>query len=226
MMRAPRPDAERLPGGRGLAWRVGDLVYKPLDFAPEVLAWQAETLAAVDTNEVRVAAPRLVDGWVVTPFLEGRHEPGRWLEIIEAGRRFHAALPDVRPPYVDDPWARADRVAWQEAPYPAVDDLLAALEPVAETPALIHGDLTGNVLFHDTLPPAIIDFAPYYRPPTYADAIVVADALCWEGAASSLAGAVPKQFLLRALIYRGVTSLEFGRDGGVELELARTIAAR
>ena len=225
-MRPPSPEAMPLPGGRGRSWRVGDLVYKPLDFAPEVIAWQARVLAAVDTSEVRVAPPRLVDGWVVTPFLEGRHEPGRWQDVIEAGRRFHAALPDVRPPHVDDPWARADRVAWQEAPYPPVDDLLARLEPVDERPALVHGDLTGNVLFHETLPPAIIDFAPYYRPPTFAAAVVVADAVCWEGAPPSLIDLVPTQFLLRALIYRGVTQLEFGRDGDVELSLARTIAAR
>jgi hypothetical protein len=225
-MRAPAPDAQQLPGGRGLSWRVGDLVYKPLDFAPEVVMWQSEILARVDTSEIRVAPPRLADGWLVTPFLEGRHEPARWLDVIEAGRRFHAALPDVEPPHVDDPWARGDRVAWQELPYPAIGDLLSALEPVGEPPALVHGDLTGNVLFHETLPPAVIDFAPYYRPPTYAAAIVVADALCWEGAPPSLADAVPKQFLLRALIYRGVTSLEFGRDGRVELELARRIAAR
>jgi len=29
---------------------------------------------------------------------------------------------------------------------------------------LIHSDLGGNVLFHDQLPPAIIDFSAYWRP--------------------------------------------------------------
>ena len=225
-MRPPAPDAVPLPGGRGTSWRVGDLVYKPLDFAPEVIAWQAKALAMVETTALRVAPPRVVDGWVVTPYLEGRHEPGRWLDVIDAGRRLHAALPDIRPPRVETHWATGDRVAWGELPYPAVDDLLAALEPIDEPPALIHGDLTGNVLFHETLPPAVIDLAPYYRPPTYADAIVVADAVCWEGAPESLLDAVPAQFLLRALIYRGVTSLEFGHGGDIELGLARTIAAQ
>jgi hypothetical protein len=216
---------QALAGGRGKAWRVGDVVFKPLDFDPAVIAWQAEVLAAADPTDVRIAVPRLVDGLIATPYLEGRHEPGRWLDIIEVGRRFHAALPDARPPEVDNPWATGDRVAWGELPYPAVGDLLALLEPVDERPALMHGDLTGNVLFHDSLPPAVIDFAPYYRPPTYAAAIVVADALCWEDAPAELAVAVPPQFLLRALIYRGVTSIEFGRDGSVELDLARRIAA-
>ena len=90
----------------------------------------------------------------------------------------------------------------------------------------MHGDLTGNVLFHESLPPAIIDFAPHYRPPEFASAIVVADALCWEGAPPELAALVDRGYLLRALIYRGVTSIEFGGDGRVELDLARTIATR
>jgi hypothetical protein len=50
---------------------------------------------------------------------------------------------------------------------------------------LIHGDLTGNVLFHDELPPAIIDFTPYWRPLEFQSAVVVADALVWEGAPPS-----------------------------------------
>ena len=89
----------------------------------------------------------------------------------------------------------------------------------------MHGDLTGNVLFHESLPPAIIDFAPYYRPPQYASAIVVADALCWEEAPADLAGAVDRQYLLRALIYRAVTSFEFGGDAVRELEVAFSLAA-
>jgi hypothetical protein len=151
-MRPPAPNAVPLPGGRGTSWRVGDLVYKPLDFAPEVIEWQAGTLTMVETTAVRVAPPRVVDGWVVTPYLEGRQEPGRWLDVIEAGRRLHAALPHARPPRVENHWVTGDRVAWGELPYPTVDDLLAALEPIDESPALIHGDLTGNVLFHETLP--------------------------------------------------------------------------
>ncbi len=31
-------------------------------------------------------------------------------------------------------------------------------------PQLVHGDLTGNLLFHTSLPPAVIDLSPYWRP--------------------------------------------------------------
>jgi len=58
--------------------------------------------------------------------------------------------------------------------------LAAALEPVEARSQLIHGDLTGNVLFAEHLPPAIIDLSPYWRPTSFASAIVIADALVWE----------------------------------------------
>jgi hypothetical protein len=215
-------DPEPLAGGTGRAWRVGDLVLKPLDAD---VAWQHDVLAGVEEDGFRVERPRpeIVDGWTAWTYLEGRHERGRWREIIAAGERLHAALPDVRAPHVDNPWATGDRAAWGELPYPAVTDLLDALQPVDDAPQLLHGDLTGNVLFHETLPPAIIDFAPYYRPAQYASAIVVADAMCWESAPRELAHAVDRRYLVRALIYRAVASIELGGDGARELELARTL---
>ena len=65
---------------------------------------------------------------------------------------------------------------------PAGERLHAALRPVTAPSQLIHGDLSGNVLFHAELPSAIIDFAACWRPVAFVSAIVVADALVWEGA--------------------------------------------
>ena len=66
------------------------------------------------------------------------------------------------------------------------------------------------MLFAEGLPPAIIDLSLFWRPPAYASAIVVADALVWEGAGEDLLGSMAhiddwEQFLLRALIFRAVT---------------------
>jgi hypothetical protein len=226
-------EPELLAGGTGRSWRVGDLVLKPLDCAAREIPWQAELFVAIEENGFRVARPRpeVIEGWTAWTWLAGRHEPGRWLDIIAAGKRFHAALADIpRPDHIIDtrmnPWEVGDRVAWGERPYDGFAELQAALRRVDDPPHLIHGDLTGNVLFHDLLPPAVIDVAPYFRPPEYAYAIVVSDALCWENAPAALADAVDPQYLLRAAIYRAVTSIEFGvaREAVPELALARRIA--
>jgi uncharacterized protein (TIGR02569 family) len=210
---------------------VGSLVLKPLDHPAGEIAWQAEMLASVEEDGFRVARmrPEIVDGWIASDYVAGSHEPGRWREIIAVGERLHAALahaprPDAILDLRTDPWSNGDRVAWGELPFPELDDVLAVLEPIDAESQLIHGDLTGNVLFHDELPPAIIDFAPSWRPPEFASAVVVADALCWEGAPEEVAGAVGRQYLLRALIYRAVTSRVFGAERIPEIELARRIA--
>ena len=88
----------------------------------------------------------------------------------------------------------------------------------ARRPQAIHGDLTGNVLFADPLPPAVIDLAVYWRPAAYARAIVVADALAWEGAtpddlAAATSGEGFGQFLARALLFRMVTDWLANTEG-------------
>ena len=218
------PPAVRLDGGRGTSWRVEHLVLKPLDMSEQELRWQAAVIPALPRRGFRMPSPRpaldgslIVHGWCAWDAVSGRHEEGRWPDIIVAGERLHESLRSVgRPDFLglrSDPWAVADRVAWGEAdpsPFSSVkhvDRLVCALRPVSEASQIIHGDLTGNVLFDDGHDPAIIDFSPYWRPPQFASAIVVTDALMWEGANDSLLEAVAHvpsfgQYFVRALIFR------------------------
>ncbi len=223
-----------LEGGQGSSWRAGNAVLKLLDLSEEALAWQAEVFASISCDGFRVSHPLraedgslVVDGWCAWEAVEGRHKERRWAEIIAVGGRFHAALAEVpRPEFIalrTDPWAIGDYVAWGDVP---VSDfahvkhltrLASALKPVAARSQLIHGDLTGNVLFDDRLPPAVIDLAPYWRSTAFASAIVVADALVWEGAEEDILDAVTHiadfdQYLLRALVYRAVTDRLFRLD--------------
>jgi uncharacterized protein (TIGR02569 family) len=220
-------DVVPLAGGQGSSWHVGGLVLKPSDLAEDELLWQEEVLGAVRCDGFRVARPvrarggsLIADGWSAWEHVAGRHEARRWAEIIAVGVRFHRALARApRPGFIarrTDPWAIGDRVAWGELSpdqflhVKHVAKLVAALRPVDAPEQLIHGDLTGNVLFAQGLPPAVIDFSPYWRPTTFASAVVVADALVWEGADEQLIREVGPteqfaQFLLRALIYRVVT---------------------
>jgi uncharacterized protein (TIGR02569 family) len=229
------------PGGRGRAWRVGDIVVKSADLTPDELAWQAEVLPTVEVPDVRLSFPQravggelVVDGWTAWSYLPGDHREGRWLDIIDVGDRFHRAISGLdRPSFMatrTDPWSIGDRVAWGEAPIgryrdaPHVARLAARLAPVQAQSQLIHGDLTGNVLFADESPPAVIDLSLYWRPTAFATAIVVADALVWEGADESLLGVAAdrdgfNQMLPRALLFRIVAAAEGGFEGdGSEIE--------
>lgn len=221
-----------LSGGQGTAWQVGDLILKPADIDETELRWQAETLSGISQHEVRVSYPLksldgtyTVQGWSAQRQLLGKHQQERWLDIIAAGQAFHEAVSEVpRPDFLDNrksPWTQANQIAWGEAsfsPYLAVEDIAALsshLKPVDLPSQLIHGDLTGNILFATDLPPAIIDFSPYWRPKEYATAIVVADALVWHQAepkqfANALRQPEFPQLLLRALLFRRVTDEIFG----------------
>jgi uncharacterized protein (TIGR02569 family) len=225
-----------LEGGQGSSWRVGGVVFKPLalDLDEESLAWQAEVFAATAGEGFRISLPLraesgafTVEGWCASEAVDGRHEERRWAEIIAVGERFHAALAGVpRPEFFahrTDPWSVADRVAWGEVSagefmhVKHLPRMVSALKPISAPSQLVHGDLGSNVLFDDQLPPAVIDFSPRWRPPAFASAIVVADALVWEGADESVLDAVAhienfSQYLVRALIFRAVTDRLFRLD--------------
>jgi uncharacterized protein (TIGR02569 family) len=223
-------EPRRLSGGQQRAWRVGDLVLKPQDQSLDALSWQAEHVPGVAARTpLRVETPvatRLgalaVHGWTAWMFLEGTPASGRWRDIIAVGEQLHESLRGLgRPAFLaarTDRWAVADRYAWGEldaetlGPTDEMRRLIAlARPPQATADQLVHGDLTGNVLFHPTLPPAVIDLAAYWRPTAFASAIVVADALVWEGAGPDLAYAVAAdrpdvgRMVARALLFRMVT---------------------
>ena len=218
-----------MSGGRWTSWRVGSIVLKPLDVPSAELEWQARVLSTVDPQGVRLVLPLrsaqgdfAVEGWVATPFVKGVHEPGRWLDILAVWRRLGTALADLaRPAFLDDRTsarAIADAVAWGERAddeikgHPHIEALLDLRRPIAGSPQVIHGDLAGNVLFAKGMAPAVIDFAAYWRPAAYASAIIVADAIVWEGApdalVASLAGGEDAgQYLVRALVFRAIVEV-------------------
>jgi uncharacterized protein (TIGR02569 family) len=256
---AVRGDPQPLEGGENISWLVGDTVLKRVDVPEPQLEWQASLFVGLkDDAAFRVpcavrseSGSLVVDGWYAMTYLPGRHERGRWVDIVLAGEAFHQAVASVpRPTFIDtreDPWAIGDRVAWGELAIGSVPEtkhlrrLTDHLRAIDSPSQLIHGDLTGNVLFDDVLPPAILDLSPYFRPPTFASAIVVADALVWEGADASLLEEVARdanfpQYLLRACIYRAVTDRLFLLDQplrpdaddpylpAIELAISATIA--
>jgi uncharacterized protein (TIGR02569 family) len=141
--------------------------------------------------------------------------------VVGAGEAFHraiAALP--RPSFLDqrdDPWTYGDRLAFGEAvppgstaPSALIAPLLEACREISSPSQVVHGDLLGNVLFAEGLPPAIIDWPAYWRPPAWAAAVAVTDAMVWHEAPPAVLDRwshLPEwgQMLVRALLYRLAT---------------------
>ncbi|MCD0446833.1 hypothetical protein LO763_24755 [Glycomyces sp. A-F 0318] len=225
----PRP----LDGGQGRTWLAGATVLKPVDLAVES-RWRASVLDALpETDRLRIARPVRAasgdwvhGGWEASRHAAGRTDPTRWDEALEVGDAFCEALAAVpKPSFLDERdnrWTRADRAAWDlaaSADEPLLDRLMRARTPVAADSQLVHGDLLGNLLYEPGLPPAVIDWAPYWRPAAWAAAVTVVDALCWHGADAALVERGSRreqwpQLLLRALLFRMATDREAVREGG------------
>lgn len=230
-------EPQLLDGGQGETWRAGAVVLKPAGFEDEV-RWRASILDELpDTDSVRIARPVralsgdwLHEGWEAWHHLAGRTDPRRWDEAIDAGAAFHELLAAApRPVFLDSRdnwWSRGDRASWDlnaVADVPVLGRLMEARVPVSIREQLVHGDLLGNVMYEPGLPPAIIDWAPYWRPTSWAAAVAAIDALCWHGADEKLIEswdhlAEWPQMLLRALLYRMITDLEVARSRGQDWE--------
>ncbi|WP_406832056.1 aminoglycoside phosphotransferase [Pedococcus sp. KACC 23699] len=182
------------------------------DWLSPVLARQAVALDLEPARAVRIAMPipAREGSWVVDGWAASRYEPDTTactdLDVLVAtGRLLHARLAVAvpqRPAGLDtrtDRWAEADRLVWGP-----IDALAAAVarqgsgvadgwvaelrslagtgSPPARSEQLVHGDLAGNVLLDATGTPVVIDLAPYWRSPLWAEAVCVLDAVTWHGA--------------------------------------------
>lgn len=192
----------RMSSGQGVTFRVGESVLKPVHNEVEAI-WVIEILSGLEERGFRVPqyltaadGDVLVDGWMAYEFLPGTMLEGHWAAKRDALERFHGALKGIPPPPFfanrDDPWALADFMAWGELPItcherlkPAVEQLVSCLKPIRVTNQIIQGD-PSNILFEEGLPPAIIDFCPYWRPSAFALAVLVVDDLVWKGAEPSI----------------------------------------
>ncbi|KAK5656688.1 hypothetical protein OQA88_4234 [Cercophora sp. LCS_1] len=159
---------------------------------------------AVPLPSRRAPTTFVVNDWTASTFLPGAVSLSDFPQLFSAVRAFHA---DVGTRVTSKPSAiadrafnrfdEADRVTWDEKPLASVaklhTDMLTQLQPILtrlrasmrplayDDPLLacqlVHMDLLGNVLFDEHKPPGLIDLTFYWRPATYAEAVVVADGL-------------------------------------------------
>ncbi|KAF5019724.1 hypothetical protein F66182_8267 [Fusarium sp. NRRL 66182] len=144
----------------------------------------------------------IYQGWTAWTFVSGEAAPkGKFEIILKTCRAFTAHLGKLhceKPEFLStrqNRFTEADLVTWEEKTLDEVDkistDILSRIQPTLQQLValrkplqnvknqLIHGDLTGNILFDPMLPPGIIDITLYWRPAEYAEAIIVADGLMW-----------------------------------------------
>lgn len=193
-------DIVKLQGGQKTTYRSGGIVLKPSE-GMAVTNEIAEIFEHLPRSmEVRIPRPiRAQDGsWIVNgyaawEFLEGVHGRGNYSAKLEASLAFHRLFEFLpQPSFLENPrdsWSAADKVVWQGGPYEydarfraLIDRILPHLQPLNLKRQLTHGDLSGNFLLHHNSPPAIIDFSPAWAPNGFAEGIMLADAITWEGA--------------------------------------------
>ncbi|WAO97193.1 Hypothetical protein NCS54_01490700 [Fusarium falciforme] len=229
-------------GGRGLCLRAGDTILKSSDDDEESewVGTFCESITAPESSEYRTPRPIrsehgfVYKGWTAWTFLPGKWEPN-FEAILKACHSFHADVAKLgleKPDFLAtrrNRWTEADLVTWEEKTLNEVADvnaeILSIIQPILDQllqlrkplPSdlkneLIHGDMTGNVLFDDNpdIPLGIIDITFYWRPAAYAEAIVVADGLAWHGRGRELVemlgtDEVRIQLLVRALYWRFLT---------------------
>lgn len=195
------------------------------------LAVDLDTRIGRDRQDLRIAMPIPArDGtWVVDGWGASRFEPGAQLLVdLEATRAVAAVLhaelaPRVTdwPPAHEPPrerWSVAERIAFEEAGVerdaagaeaaPLLGWLLEERDPGADLGArqLVDGDLAGNVLLDADGAPVVIDLAPYWRPPLWAEAVCVLDSVMWwgadRGAMEPWQEGTARQAMIRAALFR------------------------
>lgn len=216
-----------LDGGEGVTVRCGGVVLKRVHDVAEA-EWVQEVQSGMREDGFRLARPVrsaaggwTYAGWSASQFIGGlRPLAPDWHAVAAVGLRFGDVADAARHP---DPamfaarthrWAVADRFAWGETCLdlaPDAAEVHAGLRTLLGGPRpgcqIVHGDLAGNVHVDRSGVPVVLDFSPYLRPRAWAAAIVVADAVLWNGAAPALArsfagSATGRDHLGRALIFR------------------------
>lgn len=191
---------DQLPGGSQPTFRVGKAVLKRVketslenNHSPQLIQWIAEFTPRLAMYGFRLPQPITTtdgrwitdEGWTAWSFLEGQHATAQDIPQCIAGiTAFHQALRAIpKHPLLDDnrtPWGKAHQWCWGALPtavqpqlQPLVQALAALRQPIQTSPPqLIHGDLNPeNILIAPGLPPAFLDFSPFWAPAEFALAI-------------------------------------------------------
>jgi uncharacterized protein (TIGR02569 family) len=224
-------DITKLRGGQNTSLKVENTVLKPIEEDFTHVEWLLSVVDNINPQGYRLAKPikskngtYVTSNWINTKFEPGEEANGRIAEKLHISKLFHhdlskVTIDDFRAP--NNRWEKAHRVAWQVVDMPKqihqnakkiINQLLCKVTRTeVYSMQIIHGDLAGNILFHEKLSPLIIDFSPTIAPREYADAILVCDCIAWQESNVSEIDLLPstefyKEMVLRAIIFRLTTA--------------------
>jgi len=221
----------KLSGGQGTSFKAGNVVLKPVENEEETNCL-AELTSNILEKGFRIARPIktksgewVFKGWKANKFVKGQEVKRKWGEKLSVCQKFHKSLVGIPKPAfldrIDNPWAIADKMVWGELPLkygeklaPSMHKLEKLIKPISPVNQMIHGDMTGNILFYPFASPAVIDLSLYWHPAKYAEAIIVVDSIVWYDAPDSLIDKLENTFetnqlLIRATMWRIKTKEEY-----------------
>jgi uncharacterized protein (TIGR02569 family) len=213
--------AHPLPGGQNTSWKIDHFILKYVG-PGDNHEWIAFTLGQLKPNGYRISKPVVSQnktfvykGWTCSEFAAGTFMKGYEKQKLEASRLFHQSLVSTNTSEYqpgNDRWQKAHRIAWLIDTIPDdlnrddVEYISGLLKLVRDSHnydvQLVHGDLSGNTLFHETLDPLIIDFSPTLAPVEYAEAILVVDSIAWFDAPLSTLELLPNNEMYRDMLFR------------------------
>jgi hypothetical protein len=190
-----RPPFRRLPGGEGRTYTAGRLVFRREDNRDDATLIARIHARLPRSRAFRVSRPVPARcgswvspaGWSAWTFVSGVSATAADLpRVVPAVTAFHGALAGLARPRLlarrDSPYDRADKAAWGRMPTgigPTLTRFVGALARwrrpllVRQRAQIIHGDLNpDNILVAAHAAPALIDLAPYWRPPGFALAVL------------------------------------------------------
>lgn len=221
-------EGEALEGGQNESMKYGDIAIKPIHDA-SYYTQVSQVFESLIPTDYRISKPiktrdglYVIEGYCATKYEPGYDDDKAVKEKIEVARYLNKDLEEADIScwkFSDDPWSRANDVLWRGAPLQKdwsveiktfIEDKLKQLLPYEDAYQLIHGDLGGNILFHEELKPLVIDFSPTIAPAKYAEAIIVCDSIAWAGQPLSCMDflgdlEIYRPFLQRAVMFRALT---------------------
>ncbi len=219
----------RLSGGQQNSYRVGNYVVKFNDGDNRKYDYIANILLSINNPQYRIAKPvksiygeYVREGYIVLNYEEGEHDVDNIAETLQLSKLLRQDLQNFdieQLEQVDNQWSYAMDILFRQRGFPEYvtekhklicTNLLRKMENYSGELQIIHADLGGNVIFHNSLPPCVIDFSPNVAPPKLQEAIIVSDAIAWGSKTEEIFNLLDdfesyRLFLKYAVLFRIIT---------------------